>query len=116
MKVRLDSPFASLFLTALERGEDLAGCKRALITRAGPAEQYGLHLLRARQQGAEERRPADPAGAGEGDGDHRGPADRGRECPRPRRPPHRPNAAVTDGRFTLDGAKDKAIYYEVVFR
>ena len=24
--------------------------------------------------------------------------------------------AVTDGRFTLDGAKDKAIYYEVVFR
>jgi len=23
---------------------------------------------------------------------------------------------VTDGRFTLDGAKDKAIYYEVVFR
>ncbi len=24
--------------------------------------------------------------------------------------------AVTDGRFTLDGTKDKAIYYEVVFR
>jgi len=23
---------------------------------------------------------------------------------------------VMDGRFTLDGAKDKAIYYEVVFR
>jgi hypothetical protein len=23
---------------------------------------------------------------------------------------------VTDGRFTLDGTKDKAIYYEVVFR
>jgi hypothetical protein len=23
---------------------------------------------------------------------------------------------VTDGRFTLDGSKDKAIYYEVVFR
>ena len=23
---------------------------------------------------------------------------------------------VTDGQFTLDGAKDKAIYYEVVFR
>ena len=23
---------------------------------------------------------------------------------------------VTDGRFTLDGAKDKSIYYEVVFR
>ena len=32
VKVRLDTPFASLFLTALERGEDLAGCKRALIT------------------------------------------------------------------------------------
>jgi hypothetical protein len=24
--------------------------------------------------------------------------------------------AVTEGRFALDGAKDKAIYYEVVFR
>ena len=24
--------------------------------------------------------------------------------------------AVTDGRFTLDGAQDKAIYYEVMFR
>jgi hypothetical protein len=24
--------------------------------------------------------------------------------------------AVTDGRFTLDGAKGKAIYYRVVFR
>ena len=23
---------------------------------------------------------------------------------------------MKDGRFTLDGAKDKAIYYEVVFR
>src|SRR6202040_4268565 len=32
VKVRLDSPFASLFLTALEPGEDLAGGKRALLT------------------------------------------------------------------------------------
>ena len=42
--------------------------------RAGPAEQHRLHLLRARQQGPEERRAADPAGAGEGDVGHRGPA------------------------------------------
>ena len=43
VKIKLDTPFASLFLTALERDEDLAGGKRALITRAGPAEQHGLH-------------------------------------------------------------------------
>ena len=32
VKVRLSSPFASLFLTALGRGEDLAHGKQALIT------------------------------------------------------------------------------------
>ena len=32
VKIRLDSPFASLFLTALERGEDVASGKRALLT------------------------------------------------------------------------------------
>ncbi len=97
VKIKLDTPFASLFLTALEPGEDLANGKRALITRDGPREQHRLHLLRARQPGPEERRAADPAGAGEGDGDHRGPADCERERPRPRRPPHRPNAC-RDGR------------------
>ena len=85
--------------------------------RDGAAEQHRLHLLRSGQQGPEERRAADPAGAGEGDGersrnrpiasvnilDHDG-RRTGRTLP------------VTDGRFTLDGAKDKAIYYEVVFR
>src|SRR5262249_57897656 len=32
VKVRLDSPFASVFLTALESGRDLADGKRALLT------------------------------------------------------------------------------------
>ena len=117
VKVRLDTPFASLFLTALEPGEDLASGKRALITVLARREQHRLHLLRARRPGPEERRAAHPAGAGEGDGDHRGPAalravnvldHDGRRTGR--------TLAVTDGQFTLDGAKDKAIYYEVVFR
>ena len=92
VKIKLETPFASLFLTALEPGEDLAGGKPAPISVHGPAEQHRLHLLRARQQGAEKRRPADPAGAGKGNLDRR-PADSEREGPRPRRPTHRANTA-----------------------
>src|SRR5262249_33804425 len=45
VKVRLETPFASFFLTALEPGEDLSGGKRALITVL--ARQSNSHLFRA---------------------------------------------------------------------
>jgi hypothetical protein len=116
VKVRLDTPFASLFLTALERGEDLAGCKRALISVMARNSNTGftyfapdnkvlanggppilLEPVKAMLTIA--GRPIEAVNVLDHDGRR---TDRA--------------LAVTDGRFTLDGAKDKAIYYEVVYR
>jgi len=116
VKVRLDSPFASLFLTALERGEDLAGGKRALLTVLARQSNTGFTYFAPDNQVLKNGGPpillepvkatvtiADRPIAAVNILDHDG-----RRTGR--------TLAVTDGRFTLDGAKDRAIYYEVVFR
>jgi hypothetical protein len=116
VKVQVDTPFASLFLTALERKEDLANCKRALITVLARESNTGFTYFTIDNKVLKNGGPpillepvkATLAIAGRSIEaviilDHDG------------RPTGR-KLAVTDGRFTLDGAKDKAIYYEVVFR
>jgi hypothetical protein len=116
VKVRLETPFASLFLTALERNEDLAKCKRALITVLARQSNTGFTYFepdnRVLQNGgapillepvkatlAIAGRPVEAVNVLDHDGRRTG-----RTIP------------VTDGKFTLDGAKEKAIYYEVVYQ
>jgi hypothetical protein len=116
VKIKLDTPFASLFLTALEPGEDLASCKRALITVLARQSNTGFTYFAPDNRVLKNGGPpillepvkATVTIAGRRIAsvnvlDHDG-RDAGRARP------------VTDGQFTLDGAKDKAIYYEVVFR
>jgi hypothetical protein len=116
VKVRLDSPFTSLFLTALDRDSDLANGKRALLTVLARQSNTGFTYFapdnRVLNNGrspillepvkatvAIAGRPITAVNILDHDGRRTG-----------------RTLAVTDGRFTLDGAKDKAIYYEVVFR
>jgi hypothetical protein len=117
VKLRLDTPFASLFLTALDRGEDLAGGKRALITVMARTSNTGFRYFAPDNKVLNNGGPPillEPVKATVTIGkrqvaavnilDHDG-RRTGRTLP-----------VVKDGRFTLDGAKDRAIYYEVVFR
>ncbi len=116
VKVKLDTPFASLFLTALERGDDLAGCKRALITVLARQSNTGFSYFapdnRVLKNGGGPillepvkatltiaGRPIKAVNLLDHDGRRTG-----------------RTLAVKDGRFMLDGAKDKAIYYEVEYR
>ena len=116
VKIRLDSPFASLFVTALDRGEDLATCKRALVTVLARQSNTGFTYFVPDHRVVQNGGPpillepvkatvaiAKRAIAAVNVLDHDG-----RRTGR--------TLAVTDGRITLDGARDKAIYYEVVFR
>jgi hypothetical protein len=116
VKVRLDCPFASLFITALDHGSDLAGGKRALISVLARQSNTGFTYFAPDHQVLNNGRPPillEPVKATVSLAgrpiesvnilDHDG-RRTGRTLP------------VTDGRFTIDGAKDKAIYYEVVFR
>jgi hypothetical protein len=116
VKVRLDTPFASLFLTALERKEDLTSCKRALLTVMARQSNTGFTYFTVDNKVLKNGGPpillepvkATVTIAGRAIEavnilDHDG-----RRTDR--------TLTVKDGRFTLDGAKDKAIYYEVVFR
>ena len=116
VKVRLDSPFASLFLTAWDRGEDLAGCKRALLTVLARQSNTGFTYFAPDHKVLKNGGPPillEPVKAtvtitgrpiaAVNVLDHDG-RRTGRTLP------------VTDGRFTLDGAEDRALYYEVVFR
>ena len=116
VKIKLDTPFASLFLTALEPGEDLASGKRALISVMARESNTGFTYFapdnRVLKNGGAPillepvkatvtiaGRPVAAVNVLDHDGRRTG-----------------RTLAVTDGQFTLDGAKDKAIYYEVVFR
>lgn len=114
--IRLDCPFASVFLTALDRGADLARGKRALITALARQSNTGFTYLTTDNRVIKNGRPpillepvkATLTIAGRSISavnilDHDG-----RRTGRTLR--------VTDGRFTLDGAKDKTIYYEVIFQ
>jgi hypothetical protein len=116
VKIKIDTPFASLFLTALDRDTDLAKGKHALLavmarecntgfTYFGPDNKVlkngsspillepvkATVTITGRQVAAVNIL------------DHNGrPTDR--------------KVEVKDGKFTIDGARDKAIYYEVVYR
>jgi hypothetical protein len=116
VKVRLETPFASLFLTALKRGEDLANCKRALISVMARQSNTGFAYFTPDNKLLDNGRPPillEPVKATLSMAgrpikavyilDHDG-----RRTER--------MIAVTDGRFTLDGTKDRAVYYEVEFR
>ena len=116
MKIRLETPFALLFLTALERGEDLASGKRALISVMARQSNTGFSYFAPDNKVMNNGGPPillEPVKATVTIArrtiaavhvlDHDG-----RRTGR--------TLAVMDGRIMIDGAKDKAIYYEVVFR
>jgi hypothetical protein len=116
VKVRLETPFASLFLTALEGGKDLSDGKRALLTVMARECNTGFTYFTPDNRVLKNGGPPillEPVKATVTIGGRQVEAVNvldhdGRRTGR--------TLAVTDGRFTLDGAKDKAIYYEVVFR
>jgi hypothetical protein len=116
VKVRLETPFASLFLTALERGKDLATGERALLSVLARQSNTGFTYFAPDHKILKNGGPpillepvkATLAIAGRPVAEVNILDHDGRRTGR--------KLAVTDGRFTLDGAKDKAIYYEVVFR
>jgi hypothetical protein len=116
VKVRLDTPFAALVLTALERGEDLATGKRALLSVLARQSNAGFTYFTPDNRVLKNGGPpillepvkatltiAGRPVAAVNVLDHDG-----------RRTDQ--TVPVTDGRFTLDGSRDRAIYYEVVFR
>jgi hypothetical protein len=116
VKVRLETPFAALFLTALERGKDLTDGKRALLTVMARECNTGFTYFTPDPRVLKNGGPPillEPVKATVTIGGRQVEAVNvldhdGRRTGR--------TLVVTDGRFTLDGAKDKAIYYEVVFR
>jgi hypothetical protein len=116
VKVKLDTPFASLFLTATEKGKDLKDGKRALVTVLARQCNTGFRYFapdnRVLKNGGAPillepvqttvtiaGRQIEAVNVLDHDGRRTG-----------------RTLEVKDGAFTLDGAKDKAIYYEVVFR
>jgi hypothetical protein len=114
--VKLDSPFAAFVLTAAGRDEDLSKGKRALISVMARSSNTGFSYFgpdnRVLKNGAPpillEPVKATVSIAGREIEavhvlDHDGKRT-GRTLP------------VTGGQFTLDGSKDKAVYYEVLFR
>src|SRR5207302_3146735 len=116
VKVRLDSPFASWFLTALERGDDLAKCQRAVLTVLARQSNTGFTYFAPDNKVLKNGGPpillepvkatvtiANRPIAGVNILDHDG-----RRTDR--------TLPVTDGQFPLDGAQDKAIYFGVVVR
>jgi hypothetical protein len=114
--IRLDSPFASLFLTSFELGKDLTNCKHALISVVARQSNSGFTYFtpdnRVLNNGAPPillepvkatitiaGRQVEAVNILDHDGRRTG-----------------RTLDVTKGIFQLDGTKDKAIYYEVVFR
>ncbi len=116
VKVRLDTPFASLFFTAMEKGEDLANCKRALVTVVARQSNTGFTYFAPDNKVLNNGGPpillepvkATVTIAGRPVAEVNVLDHDGRRTGR--------TLKVTDGRFTLDGVMDKAIYYEVVYR
>jgi hypothetical protein len=115
VKVRLDTPFASLFLTALDRNEDLSKGKRALITALARQSNTDFAYFSTNNRVLNNGRSPillEPVKATL--------TIAGRKVKSVNVLDHdglrtERTVAVKDGRFTIDGAKEKAIYYEVVF-
>jgi hypothetical protein len=115
-KIKIDTSFALLFMTAADRKEDLTNCKRALIAVLARQTNTGFTYFAPDKRVLKNGGPpillepvkATVSIAGRSIEavnvlDHDG-----RRTSR--------TLVVTDGQFTLDGVKDKTIYYEVVFR
>jgi hypothetical protein len=115
VKIRLDAPFASLFVTALERDADLAHSKRALITVLARQSNTGFTYFAPNHKVLNNGgppillepvkatvtisgRPIAAVNVLDHDGRRTG-----------------RSLGVKEGRLSLDGARDRAIYYEVVF-
>jgi hypothetical protein len=116
VSIELQSPYASLFLTALEKNATLANAKSALLTAIARNCNTGFKYFATDGRTLENGKgptllePVKATLTISGRSialvnvlDHAG-RPTGRTLP------------VQDGRFTLDSAKDKALYYEVVFR
>ncbi len=116
VKLRLDCPYASLFLTALDKGATLATAKSALVSAVARNANTGFRVFaldnRVIENGAEptllEPVKATITIGGRGVAavnvlDHDG-----RRTSR--------TLPVQNGQFTLDTGRDKALYYEVVFQ
>lgn len=116
VKIRLDCPFASFVLTAMDRDSNLADSKRALITVLARQSNTSFRYFTPDNKVIENGRSPillEPVKAMVSFSgrviesvnilDHNG---------------QRTDRAlpVKDGQFLIDGTKDKAIYYEVVFR
>lgn len=116
VRFRIQTPFASVFLTSLERDKDLEMCDRALLSVVARQSNSGFRYFTVDNQVIENGGPPillEPVKAEvaiEGRPvkavnvlDHNG---------------RRTDRAlpVSNGRFTIDGAKDRTLYYEVVYR
>jgi hypothetical protein len=114
--INLRSPYASIVLTAREKQSNLANCKSALISAVARNSNTGFRYLDLNGKVLENGKGpvmlepvlADVTIAGRGIAsvqvlDHDGVAT-GKTLP------------VTNGAFTIDGTKDKTLYYEVVFK
>jgi hypothetical protein len=114
--MKLDSPFGVIVLTALGKDEDLAKGKRALISVMARQSNTGFTYFEPDSRVLKNGGPPillEPVKATV--------AIAGRQVEAVNILDHDGKRtdrtlAVTEGKFTLDGAKDKAIYYEVVFR
>ncbi len=118
VSLELGSPYASAFVTALDRTDTLATCRRALVTLAARQSNTGFtydtidsHVLDNGHgpimvEGVQATltlagRPVQAVNILDQDG---------------RRQPGRTVPAGPGGRYALDAARDKTLYYEIVFR
>ena len=113
--ITLACPYASIVLTAADKHATLANAERAILSAVARNCNTGFNYFATDDQVLDNGKAADPAGTGEGDDRLSG----------------RPVAAVNvldhdgrrtgktldtgDNKFTIDGARDKALYYEVIF-
>ncbi|MDQ3815673.1 MAG: beta-galactosidase, partial [Armatimonadota bacterium] len=115
VRIKLASPYASVLVTAADRGADLSNTKRALISALARNANSGFSYFELDQRVLDNGKapillePVKATIALTGRPiavvnilDHDGKAT-GRTVP------------VTNGTFTIDGSRDKAFYYEVVF-
>jgi hypothetical protein len=116
LKIALHSPFASLLLTARERGETLATAKTALISVVARAANTGFEYLSVNQQILDNGRPPmllEPVSATL--------TFTGRTIDRVdvldnSGYPTGTTLDAPNGTLAIDGARDKTIYYLVSFR
>jgi len=115
-KIQMQSPYASIFLTALDKDATLANAKSALLSAVARNSNSGFQYLTLDHRVLENGKPPvmlepvkakititgrDIAAVNVLDHD-------GRRTGR--------TIESANGSFTIDGARDKAIYYEVVFK